>query len=268
MSPRQLLLIFLVSRVTLAVAGALSARIVNGLKLKYPVSDITRVLTCWDRFEKGEKLDRYLDDNKEIYQQADCFVDGLTSVCFHDTSKWDWAIGLEKHYQEIVGELKAYNQVHNIVETSLEDNALWLSARNSDAAKTYGPQWKTLALQDRGVWDDENVLHFPKTVELIKTLNVPSCEAFFAKQAPKSGIAPHSDKNNFIITSHLGLDVPEGECWINVGNERHYWKNGKTAAFDTSIIHSTQNLSDKPRYVLMIRFWHPELSLIEREAFT
>ena len=101
--------------------------------------------------------------------------------------------------------------------------------------------------------------------------------------APKSGIAPHSDKNNFIITSHLGLDVPEGECWIQVGNEKHFWKNGfvrtrrkilmnvtvgKLAAFDTSIVHSTQNLSEKARYVLMIRFWHPELTVIEREAFT
>jgi hypothetical protein len=75
----------------------------------------------------------------------------------------------------------------------------------------------------RGVWDGENVNYFPRTVELIKELQVPSCEAFFAKQghytyiiiiyfnicrctAPRSGIAPHSDKNNFIITSHLGLD--------------------------------------------------------------
>ena len=60
-------------------APSLSSRIVNGLKLKYPVNEINRVLTCWDRFERGEKLDRYVDDGKQIYQQADCFVDGLTS---------------------------------------------------------------------------------------------------------------------------------------------------------------------------------------------
>lgn len=41
-------------------------------------------------------------------------------------------------------------------------------------------------------------------------------EAFFAKQAPKTGIAPHSDGCNFILTAHLGLDVPEGKCWIKV----------------------------------------------------
>lgn len=53
-----------------------------------------------------------------------------------------------------------------------------------------------------------------------------------------------------------------------MGNEKHYWKNGKFAAFDTSILHSTQNLSDKARYVLMLRFWHPELTAAERDAFT
>jgi hypothetical protein len=37
--------------------------------------------------------------------------------------------------------------------------------------------------------------------------------------------------------------------------------------FDTSIIHSTENFSDRTRYVLLIRFWHPELSPTEIDAF-
>ena len=62
-------------------AGPLSSRIVNGLKLKYPqVSDISRVLTCWENFENGKKLDRFVDGNQEIKQEADCFVDNLTST--------------------------------------------------------------------------------------------------------------------------------------------------------------------------------------------
>ena len=104
------------------------------------------------------------------------------AVCFHDTTHWDWANGLEKHYMEIADELRNYNTLHDIRGESLDDAAMWLSARNAEAAKTYGPQWKTLGLQDRGVWDEENVKHFPRTVGLIKELNVPSCEAFFAKQ--------------------------------------------------------------------------------------
>ena len=84
---------------------------------------------------------------------------------------------------------------------------------------------------------------------------------------PKSGIKPHSDKNNFIITCHLALDVPEGECWIQVGDTKYHWKNGKAVIFDTSIMHSTENSSDRERYVLLIRFWHPELTPAEQKAF-
>ena len=89
-------------------------------------------------------------------------------------------------------------------------------------SSSYGPQWKTLGLQDRGMWDSDNVqrwvsyihttyipytyvrtymhtvqhtvLHtyvhiqyihlcrFPKTIDLISKLQVPSCEVFFARQ--------------------------------------------------------------------------------------
>ena len=59
----------------------------------------------------------------------------------------------------------------------------------------------------------------------------------------------------------------EGECWIKVGDATHHWRNGKTCVFDTSVIHSTENTSDRVRYVLLIRMWHPELTAVEVDAF-
>jgi len=59
----------------------------------------------------------------------------------------------------------------------------------------------------------------------------------------------------------------EGECWIKVGDATHHWRNGKTCVFDTSVIHSTENQSDRVRYVLLIRMWHPELTAVEVDAF-
>jgi hypothetical protein len=32
-------------------------------------------------------------------------------------------------------------------------------------------------------------------------------------------------------------------------------------------MHSTENTSEKERYVLLIRFWHPDLTIAEQEAF-
>lgn len=144
----------------------------------------------------------------------------------------------------------------------------WISARNSDAASTYGPQWRTFALQDRGLWDEENRKFFPKTVSLLSNLRTPSCEVFFARQAPHSGIAPHSDLNNFILTCHLALQVEPDKAWIRVGDDVKYWEENKAMAFDTSIFHSTRNDADTDRYVLLIRSWHPDLSAVEINGLT
>lgn len=45
----------------------------------------------------------------------------------------------------------------------------------------------------------------------------PTLEVFFARQPPGTGIKSHTDFVNFIQTTHLGLQVPEGDCWIKVG---------------------------------------------------
>ena len=104
-----------------------------------------------------------------------------------------------------------------------QGNYIWAPAAREEAI-AYGPDWRTLVLQDRCVWDITNSSLFPRTTELVKRFKVPSVEVFFARQSPQTGIEPHSDNTNFILTSHLGLDVPEGECWMRVGNEQHFGK--------------------------------------------
>merc|ERR1712146_436363 len=74
------------------------------------------------------------------------------------------------------------------------------------------------------------------------------------------------DNTNFVLTVHLGVDVPEGQCWIAVGNERREWKNGKVMVFDTSVLHEAANEADVDRYILMLRIWHPDVSKAERAA--
>ena len=44
---------------------------------------------------------------------------------------------------------------------------------------------------------------------------------------PNTDIKPHSDMCNFVLTCHLGVDVPEGECDLTVGDETVEWRNGK-----------------------------------------
>lgn len=89
---------------------------------------------------------------------------------------------------------------------------------------------------------------------------------FFARQEAHTGIKSHTDNTNFIQTSHLGIDVPEGQCWIKVGDHTREWRNGKAIVCDTSFMHQTQNDADVDRYVLIMRHWHPGLSDAERVA--
>jgi aspartate beta-hydroxylase len=90
-----------------------------------------------------------------------------------------------------------------------------------------------------------------------------------------SGVAPHSDGRNFILTAHLGLKIPTG-CWIKVGEDddtRNFvsqrgWEEGKIILLDTSFEHSTGNPTTEDRHVLIIDFWHPELSEAEKAALS
>lgn len=42
----------------------------------------------------------------------------------------------------------------------------------------------------------------------------PTLEVFFARQPPGTGVKRHTDYVNFVQTTHLGLIVPEGDCWM------------------------------------------------------
>jgi aspartate beta-hydroxylase len=149
-----------------------------------------------------------------------------------------------------------------------EGNNIWAGALTADAA-SYGEGWKTLVLMDRGRWDPVNANLFPKTAKAVHKSGVPATEVFFASMEGPSSIQKHSDFTNFVLTSHLALDIPysgENKCRLTVGGETKQWINGNVYVFDTSLIHDAVNESDRTRYILMLRLWHPNLSQAEREA--
>jgi len=198
-------------------------------------------------------------------QKASSFIYGLKAEPFHDvhSGRFEWLEKLESAHEAIYEELE--RAVRN-PDLERLGNSIWSRAAREEAV-AYGPDWRTLVLQDRCVWEETNVNLFPKTTRLVREASSPSVEVFFARQAPETGIKPHTDFTNFILTSHIGLDVPESECWMQVGGGKYWWKNGEAVVADTSFIHSTDNFSkSKDRYVLIIRFWHPDLSMLERSA--
>jgi aspartyl/asparaginyl beta-hydroxylase (cupin superfamily) len=188
-------------------------------------------------------------------------VINLTAKPFWDTSidttNFPWANELEEKAYIIQEEFE--NKLLNTNEIFASDS-VWQN-------KVMGNGWSAIRLQRLGVWNIENCQTFPKTYELLRSLQIPFAVrgVCFARQAPQSGVKSHSDGRNFILTSHLGLNIPEG-CWIQVGDERRSWTKGKLTTIDTSFTHSTGNPTDDERHVLIIDFWHPELSEAERSA--
>ena len=94
----------------------------------------------------------------------------------------------------------------------------------------------------------------------------PTLEVFFARQPAGTGIKSHTDYVNFIQTSHLGLDIPAGDCWFKVGDHVRQWEQGRAVVWDTSFVHETFNGADRDRIVLIMRHWHPEVKPLERRA--
>lgn len=197
----------------------------------------------------------------EGHEPSEEHISGLTAKTFWDVvddeSAFPWARALEK---------KAHIVLEEFDEKLQKDQEMF-SADSAWQNQVMGDGWSAVRLQRLGVWNVENCREFPKTYELLKELDIPLAVrgVCFARQAPGSGVQPHSDGRNFILTSHFGLKIPP-DCWLQVGKEKRGWKEGKLTILDTSFVHSTGNPSGEDRHVLIIDFWHPELTAAERAA--
>ena len=127
--------------------SSLSSRIKNGLLLKFPASESTRVVDCFNRFLYQQDLDHLLGDQKDSHnrQQANCWVKGIEPVPFHDINngKFKWVLQMEKSAHLIRKEFQSYVQAE-----AAKGSSQWVGARNTDG-HAYGPEWKTLGLMDR-----------------------------------------------------------------------------------------------------------------------
>ncbi|GMI27518.1 hypothetical protein TrCOL_g2306 [Triparma columacea] len=206
----------------------------------------------WDDVEEEEAA-RLFPWKAELESKSEIIIDEFFSVMERD--KVDNAEERAKRK-----ELKA---MYDIRDTSARD---LFSSDSAWQNEVMGGGWSAVRLQRLGEWNVENCARFPKTYELIRSLDIPLAVrgVCFAKQGPNTGVAEHSDGRNFILTSHLALKIPDGEVSMTVGESKRGWIEGKVCTIDTSFTHSTVNKSSGDRYVLIIDFWHPELTSIER----
>jgi len=216
-------------------------------------------------------------------------MDGLTAQPYwgeteEEYNQFPWVAKLEEQSYIIRSELESKLRAassSSSSSSSLMEEQQQLSLFRGDSAwqsQVMGAGWSAIRLQRMGVWNVEFCeRHFPQTYQIVRSLNIPLAVrgVCFARQEGMSGVAPHSDGRNFILTAHLGLKIPTG-CWIKVGVDdvtrnfvsQREWEEGKILLLDTSFEHSTGNPTKEDRHVLIIDFWHPELSEAEKAALS
>lgn len=151
------------------------------------------------------------------HQPSEEHIDGLTANAFWDASSdaasFPWAKKLEDSAHIIIKEFEQ-QLLQQAEETKTSE---LFSGDSAWQSKVMGNGWSAFRLQRLGVWNVENCAKFPNTYALLKELDIPLAVrgVCFARQTPGSGVAPHSDGRNFILTSHLGLKIPEGTLRVD-----------------------------------------------------
>jgi aspartate beta-hydroxylase len=118
-------------------------------------------------------------------------------------------------------------------------------------------RWNALLIKRADRYPNESTC--PETTAVIRSIPSVGYECFFSLLEPGTHIKPHVGGWNCRLTLHLALVVPPG-CAIRVGRETREWEEGKTMLFDDSFEHEAWNHSGSRRAVLILDFWHPDLT--------
>jgi hypothetical protein len=191
----------------------------------------------------------------EPMQKPDNYFPGLKAQPVYDPSEFPWVPRLVNHFETIRQELLDFS------------TRLTLDAQEQD-------------LTDRGKW---GVLYFYKggrrveattracrqTAEAIDSIpgTGEAGQTLLSVLRGGTHIQHHCAPTNVRLRCHLGIVVPDG-ARIRIGEKKYEWREGQCLIFDDSFDHEVWNDSDSERVVLIIDFWHPDLTSAERWAIS
>lgn len=154
--------------------------------------------------------------------------------------------------------------------------AEWLALQDADYLR-YTPAamhnlWQVHLLHYMGVDLAPVAPQCPRTHALLRQLpgvclDYPWGDALLSVHASDSHLRAHCSVDNLRVRCHLALQVPPG-CSIRVGQETRNWQQGQVLLFEDSFEHEVWNRGQTRRAILIVDFWHPDLSTIEIAALT
>lgn len=131
--------------------------------------------------------------------------------------------------------------------------------------------WKQFELFARGNRLANNCAKAPITCKLVEQFTAArTCkrgQVKFSVMHPGTHVWPHCGPTNCRIRAHLGLKVPSG-TFLRVAEQTKSWENGQWLIFDDSFEHEVWHNGTGTRLVLIVDFWHPDLSETQRKSLT
>jgi len=121
-------------------------------------------------------------------------------------------------------------------------------------------KWKSFVFEAYGYHVAANRATCPRTAALLD--QVPDLVlAMFSIMEPGTYVPLHRGVSKALINGHLALEVPAGDCRIEVGGESRGWVEGKLLLLDDTFPHQVWNNTDETRVVLFIQVRRPVGSL-------
>jgi aspartate beta-hydroxylase len=195
------------------------------------------------------RLQRYLASIADGVAGAGARVyPDLPSQSWYDPAAFPITTALTDAFQEIREEIAACDQ--------------GAYHRESEAIRRTG-SWDVLMFYERGKRNDALCDVCPTTttvVEGYETVRTLAGLAYVSRLRPGTHIAAHRGPTNLRVRCHLGLQIPDGDCRLRVGQETHTWTEGACVVFDDYIEHEAWNAAESDRIVLVVDLWHPDLS--------
>ena len=199
--------------------------------------------------------------------------DGETQTAYRDESVMQAVHHLESHSEAIMEEYQTNaSRVASDYQTDTEHS------------KLHDGTWEWRSYLRKGIVEPNFAAAFPTTAGVLQLLRqqdmlfdgTPFGYAFFSTLQAKSSIQPHTAPMNLRLRVHLPLQVPTDNnnktgqndrpvCGIRVGTVIREWTEGRAMVLDDCFEHEVWNDTDKPRVLLLVDLWHPDVTASEKE---
>lgn len=238
-------------------------------RIRGAIVEVMRSGGYWDAvMGAGSDLDRvkqYLIDISENRVCTEGYLapapfpvfPGLNNRPFHDASKCSLVEPLQEGFETIRREVLGVGIGAAYVSNLARAEGKWLVSPMAFLGGEF-KRFRTV---------------FPNTAHVLRNLDracfatYPFGDAVLSAQTPGATLEPHCSTDNLRLRCHLPISGTTG-CSITVASETRGWTPGEPLLFEDAFLHEVHHRGHETRIVLIVDFWHPDLTDVEISALS